>query len=126
MTVSQRDTPSCRLHLKWLGNTKFIAYIEQQIDLYFNINTSETSASTRWEAFKAFIRGQIMSFTKTKTKWFNQKLNLLESRLTDLEKRLYHSHINGAKIYQEHLFLKAQYEEMSASWVASSLMKPRQ
>lgn len=120
------DPPNWRLHPKWLGNSKFIEYMEQQIDLYFDMNTSETSASTRWEAFKAFIRGQIISYTKTKSKLCNQKLNLLDSKLKDLEKRQFQNQINDTKIDQEILFLRAQYEEMSASRVASSMMKLKQ
>lgn len=100
--------------------------MEQQIDLYFDMNTSETSASTRWEAFKAFIRGQIISYTKAKSKLCNQKLNLLDSKLKDLEKRQFKNQINDTKIDQEILFLRAQYEEMSASRVASSMMKLKQ
>lgn len=41
------DPPNWRLHPKWLGNAKFIEYMEWQIDLYLDMNTSETSASTR-------------------------------------------------------------------------------
>ena len=46
----------------------FVDFLDKQIDLYFECNTSETSASIRWLAFKAFIRGQIICFTSLKKK----------------------------------------------------------
>lgn len=46
-----------RLHAGWLQDPSFIEFLGKQIDLYFETNTSETSACIRWEAFKAYIRG---------------------------------------------------------------------
>lgn len=43
----------CRLHPKWLHDTKFMKLVGASIDKFFNMNTNETTASVRWEAFKA-------------------------------------------------------------------------
>ena len=53
---------------------KFIQFVGEHIDVYFTTNTEQTSASTRWEAFKAYIRGQILSFTGSKFNKFKQKI----------------------------------------------------
>ena len=62
-----RDSSKWRIQQKWLQDSDFVTYIGKPIyldcvpylgkpiDLDFETNTLETSASIRWEAFKAFI-----------------------------------------------------------------------
>lgn len=44
-----------RLSPRWLNDNDFLEYVRTNIDVYFKMNTTETSASIRWEAFKACI-----------------------------------------------------------------------
>lgn len=87
--------------------------------LYFTLNTSETSASTRWEAFKAYIRGQIINFTSSKSKKAKQKILLLESKIKAMENTYFRNPC--PKLHQELLLLRAQYNEISASKAAANL-----
>ncbi len=50
-----------------------------------SINTDQTSASTKWEAFKAYIRGEIMSYTSRKSKEYYTKLGDLDQQIKELE-----------------------------------------
>lgn len=90
----KKDPPKWRLQQKWLRDPDLISFLEAQTDLYFTVNTSETTASTRWEAFKAFIRGQIINFTSSKSKKAKQKLTMLESKIKILEIQYYQMNIN--------------------------------
>lgn len=75
-----------RLHPKWLHDTKFIKFVGTSIDEFFNINTNETTAAAvRWEAFKAYLRGQMISYTSYYHK-VNLKLKLLEDKIRNLKK----------------------------------------
>lgn len=47
---------------------KCLHFLGNQIDTYVEINTAQTTAIIRWEAFKAFIGGQIMSYTSQKAR----------------------------------------------------------
>jgi hypothetical protein len=47
------------LHPRWLQDPDVLHYVGVHIDVYFTLNTDQTSASTRWEAFKACIIGQL-------------------------------------------------------------------
>lgn len=58
----------------------FVKFVESCIDKYFELNTDETTASIRWEAFKAYIRSEIISETSSKTKR-NQELRTLENQI---------------------------------------------
>lgn len=56
-----------RLSPRWLHDQYFLQFVEANIDIFFATNTHETSASIRWEAFKAYIRGQMISYTSNKS-----------------------------------------------------------
>ncbi len=51
-----------------LQDPAFVKFVESCINKYFELNTDESTASIRWEAFKAYIRGEIISYTSSKTK----------------------------------------------------------
>lgn len=54
-----------------LSDDSFTDFMKSQIDLYFELNqTPEIGLSILWEAFKAFIRGQIISHIS-----YTRKLN---------------------------------------------------
>ena len=73
---------------------------------------TETSASIRWEAFKALIRGQIINFTSCKSKNAKQKFTLLESKINLLETNYYQNPCS--KLHQEIVFLRVEYNEISS------------
>lgn len=118
--------PRWRFQPKWLQDPKFLEFLEKQITLFFEINTFETSASIRWEAFKAYIRGQIISYTSSKSKKINQKMNLLDSKIKALERNIFQDISPNIGLHQELLLLRSQYNEMSASKAAASLLRTKQ
>lgn len=63
-----------RLQGYLLQDPAFVKFVESCINKYFDLNTDETTASIRWEAFKAYIRGEIVSYTSSKAKRHNQEL----------------------------------------------------
>lgn len=70
-----------RLQVYLLQDTAFVKFVESRIDTYFELNTDGNSASIRWKAFKAYIRGEIISYISSKTKRHNQKLRTLENQI---------------------------------------------
>ncbi len=92
--------------------------------MYFEINTIQTSASIRWEAFKVFIRGVILSVTSSKSKRYKKELTELDTKIKLIEKTL--SNKNDLTIHQELLNLRTKYNELSTKKAAASLMMIRQ
>lgn len=119
-----RDASTWRCKQKWLADPGFVAFLDQQIKFYFEINTTETSASIRWEAFKAFIRGQIISIISSKAKQTFQKAKNLETRIKVLENEYYRS--RSPESHQNLLLLRAQYNKLSASKATASLLRLKQ
>lgn len=118
--------PKWRLQAGWLQDPSFKEFLGKQIDFYFETNTSETSACVRWEAFKAFIRGQIIGFCSHKSKQSRQDIKQLEKRISELEKTIYQNRVANKDEHNKLLLLRAQYNEKSAAKAAAKIMKLKQ
>lgn len=69
---------------RWRLQTFWLTDIENRIDQYFELNKEEITASIRWEVFKAYIRGEIISYTSAKNKQCNQEIQSLETQINHL------------------------------------------
>lgn len=70
-------------------------FIGIHIDLFFTINLKETSASVRWEAFKAYLRGQMISYTSSLNNKMKLELQNLDERIRKLEQDIYTDQSNS-------------------------------
>lgn len=89
----RRDPPRWRFKQKCLLYSEFISFIDNQINIFFETNTDETPPSTRWEAFKTYIRGQIIIFTSYKARKTYQKTKELEAEIELLEREYYKRYV---------------------------------
>ena len=111
--------PNWRIQARWLQDHAFVDTIDSKVDSFFALNTDETSACARWEAFKAFIRGEIISYISYKTKHYKLKRVHLENQIKTLENDLY---VKDDDLKQkELLILRAKYNKMSTDGSAKSL-----
>lgn len=78
------------------------------------------SASIRWEAFKAYIRGEIMSYTRSKSKEYYKQLGNLDQQIKEIELQLFVNDDSEEK--KKLLSLKAQYSKLTSSKIATNLM----
>ncbi len=119
-----RGQPIWRLKPHWLQIPKFMEYVGTNIDDYFLFNTNETSTSIRWEAFKAFIRGQMMGYTRNKSnKHFTQMLEL-EREIKELEPEI---NINNSIEKQQKLaVLRAKYGKVSTDKASAEVLRLEQ
>lgn len=60
--------PNQRFKARWLQEQAFVDTPGSKFTSFFALNTDETNTCIRQEAFKAFIRGQIITYTSYKTK----------------------------------------------------------
>lgn len=68
------DILKWRFKTKWLADTGFVTFLDEQIKYYFETNTIEIRKH-QVEAFKAFIMGQIINITSFKAKETYKKQN---------------------------------------------------
>lgn len=115
-----QSPPNWRLHVRWLKNPEFVKYLDDKIDAYFQINTNQTNACIRWEAFKAYIRGQIISFTSTKTRKQKAEINELEKQIKSLEIDINNN--NDPEKQKRLLILRTEYNKLTSDKAAKSLL----
>lgn len=120
------NPPKWRLQAGWLQDPSFVEFLGKQIDLYFEINTSETSACIRWEAFKAYIRGQIIGYCSSKSKQARKDTKQLEKQISELERTIYQNRVANKDEHDRLLLLRAQYNEKSAVKAAAKINKLKQ
>ncbi len=113
-----------RLQPHWPQNPDFIKFVGEQIDLYFTMNTDQTSATIRWEAFKAYIRGQMIGYTSSKSNKFKQKMINLDTEIRDLERLI--NIDKSVQNKQKLLALKAEYEHLSTLKAENSILRLKQ
>lgn len=119
-----QHSPRWRFQTHWLQDPTFLKLIEAGIDNYFQLNTVETSASVRWEAFKAYIRGEMIKHTSSKTKQNNEKIQTLEKQIKTLQLELYES--NNMDKQLELATMRAEYNKLTIDRVAKNLLWTKQ
>lgn len=108
-TKLSRDPPKWRFQLGWLLDPEFVDYLGKQIDIHFETNLPETYAGVRWEAFKAFLRGQIISFCSSKSK---QELIALEMKIKKLKSEIYQNDSVSTDLHKQLLLLQSEYNTL--------------
>lgn len=124
ISLLYKESQTTKSSPRWLQNSEFIKFVGEQIDLYFTINTAQTSAAIRWEAFQAFIRGQMISYTSSKSNKDKQKLLDLDAEIRELEKII--TIDKSVQLEQKLLALKAEYEELFTLKAESSILRLKQ
>lgn len=79
------------------------------------MNSTQTSACIRWEAFKAYIRGQILSFTSKNTKQANERMIMLDTKIKSLQEQIFQPGMNTTDAHRELLALRSESNKLSAN-----------
>lgn len=124
LTPHPRGQTVWRLSPRWLHDQKFLNTVERNIELFFATNTDETSASIRWEAFKAYIRGVMISYTSNIANKTHLLMTELERDIKDLEREL--SVNNTPENLQRLSEVRAKYNEITASKALNSITRLKQ
>lgn len=115
----------CRVNPTLLHNPEFDKLITSHIKLFLETN-SETapSPSILWEALKAYLRGQIISFSSHRKKEYWKELELLEAEITSLAKE--HLKTRSEGIHRALLRKRNQYNVSNTYKTEKALLRTRQ
>ena len=69
------------------------------------------SSSSIWESLKAYLRGQIISYTANKNKARAQRLRDLSEAIATLEEK--YTSDPSSDLYKEHQPLQSEFDELS-------------
>ncbi len=107
-----------------LADENFISFIADQISFFLSVNKSpDVSDSVVWEALKAYIRGQIISYATTKRKKSQEKQISLANEISRLDEQYAKS--PTPDLYKRRLKLKSELDLLSTNEIEGLLRRTR-
>ena len=86
-SACQKERPLWRFNPLLLSDEKFCDYVSNSIDSFIATNkVGDTSASLLWESLKAFLRGQIISYSISSNKAKRLEFDKLCGEITELDR----------------------------------------
>lgn len=111
-----------RLNPLLLSDERISDFISSQIDLFLEINqTPNMSPSTVWEALKAYLRGQIISYNTQLRKTRNNRTNELINKIGNLDSKLATSPL--ADDIKERLLLQKEFDLLTTQKAENLLIR---
>lgn len=105
-----------------LSDTDFVKFMNERIDLYISTNaTPDVTASTIWEACKAFLRGEIIAYTANKNKIASQKSQALYNSISELQIKCAQSPSDD--LTKELLLKKSEFDSMSTNTAVNAIRR---
>lgn len=119
-----RSSPRWRFNSLLLSDKGFCDYISTSIDNFLYSNQDDTTShSLLWESLKAYLRGQIISYSSYADKTHRAKLDKLAKAILDLD------HIYAAAptpdLYKQRLNLQSEFDLLSTKDAERLLLHSR-
>lgn len=101
-----------RFNTTLLSDNTFIQFIEEQIGFFFDTNTlTEISSLTVWDTLKAFLRGQIISYTANMKKTARKERQDLASQIKRIDQQCAQS--GNKNLLQKRVELQTKFDLLS-------------
>ena len=126
MTLPNRSSNRThwRLNSLLLSNECFVAFINTHIDIFLETNSnSETSPSLLWETLKAYLRGQIISYSASIHKLRVARQVQLSKLISDAD-RVYAT-APTPDVYKERMMHQAEFDMLSTGQAERALLKAK-
>ena len=113
-----------RFNSTLLADDDFVKYIEQEITFFLATNnTPQVSGLIVWDALKAYLRGQIISFTARKKAQSERERLALTAGITEVD-RLYALQPTP-ELYNRRIELKAKFDILITHQAQNLLLKSK-
>lgn len=105
--------------------TEFKKFVTEQIDFFLETNDcSNIRRRVLWEIHKAYIRGQIISYTAHQNKQRNKGLSEIEQSILDIDKKC--STSPTSELLKERILLQMKFNNLSTHQAVRNLLKTKQ
>uniref|UniRef100_A0A0F8AB07 Retrovirus-related Pol polyprotein LINE-1 n=1 Tax=Larimichthys crocea TaxID=215358 RepID=A0A0F8AB07_LARCR len=118
-------------HTQWklsyflLNNSRFKTINQEEIVNFFQANdTPDVTRSTLWEACKAYLRGQAISFASRQKKAAVERTVWVSEQLVSVNTK--YAAAPTPSLYEQCLKLQAEFDLLSTSKVETKLLKTKQ
>ena len=115
---------SWRFNSRLLADEKFVDFINTHLDVFLEANVSpDISHCTLWEAMKAYVRGQVISYSASENKYRNRRASELMDRIKVVDQL--HSVSPSDELYRERILLQTEFDSLSNGKAADQHLKSR-
>lgn len=128
MSLALPGLPQTRRHWRFnstlLSDTDFVKFMEEQIIFFFDTNTSpETSSLIVWDALKAYLRGQIVSYTVNMKRKANKERQELANQIKETD--LQYAQHSDPELYKKRVELQTKFDLLSTHHIERQLLKSK-
>lgn len=128
LSMSLPNLPQIKRHWRFnstlLSDSKFVKFMEEQISLFLEINnSSETSSLVVWDALKAFLRGQIISYSANMKKKASTERLELTKQIKEID--LQYAQSKNPELYKKRIELQARFDLLSTHSIEQQLLKSK-
>lgn len=126
MTLS--DLPVAERHWRFnstlLSNNDFVKFMEEQVTFFFDTNaSSETTSLTIWDALKAYLRGQIISFSASMKKRAQKERIDLSIQIKEVDQR--YAQTKSPELYKKRVELQTRFDLLSTHSIERQLLQSK-
>lgn len=115
----------CRFNSALLAEDSYRQFLRSQITLFFELNDlPKTKRGTLWEASKAYIRGQLISFVSNMKKIETSHMVELMQQIKDVDNK--YAANPDPNLYKERLKLQTDFDLASTNKAKLQILKSRQ
>lgn len=104
-----------------LKDPEFIRFMRGHIDVFMATNTNSSSHAFIWEALKAYMRGQILSYSSYKIREKRKTLANLENEIRDLEHE--HTQTKSEMVLNTLSLKRIQYDNLCTNKAEADLAR---
>lgn len=113
-----------RLNTSLLSDEEFIKFVSTNIDVFLKVNMgSDTSLGTIWEALKAYLRGQIISYAASVKRERTKRVEEIIKTIGDIDEK--NAVAPSADLYKERIALQTEFDSLSSAYIQSLYLKSR-
>lgn len=122
---TQRPQRMWRFDSTLSSDEDFCKHITSHIDIFLEVNdTPDVSKSLIWESLKAYLCGQIISFTAQKNKKRGERIKELTKLIADADSQ--YANNPSADLYKQKRMLQSEFETLSIKETEKLLLRTRQ
>lgn len=104
----------CRFNSTLLSDNDFVNFMKEHISFFFQTNTSpDTSSLVVWDALKAYLRGQIISYTANMKKKAHRERLELADQIKEIDKQ--YAQVKNPDLYKTRVELQTKFDQLNLS-----------
>lgn len=126
LSLALPNLPQIKKHWRFnstlLSNDEFMKFIKEHISLFFQLNaTPDVSSLVVWDALKAYLRGQIISFTANMRRKAQQERLELAKQIKEIDHK--YSLVKDPDLYNKRVELQTKFNLASTYQIERQLLR---